>query len=98
MMHRLDQDFRGCEVERLRGRRTVIFKISDLPRLLSRKLEAAIGFEPMNEGFADLCLSHLATPPHNSYELGVLSWELLKDIRVGSDELEIYLRTPNSVL
>jgi hypothetical protein len=26
-------------------------------------LEAAIGFEPMNEGFADLCLSHLATPP-----------------------------------
>ena len=27
------------------------------------KLEAAIGFEPMNEGFADLCLSHLATPP-----------------------------------
>jgi hypothetical protein len=27
------------------------------------KMEAAIGFEPMNEGFADLCLSHLATPP-----------------------------------
>jgi hypothetical protein len=35
-------------------------------RIYSRKagkLEAAIGFEPMNEGFADLCLSHLATPP-----------------------------------
>jgi hypothetical protein len=29
----------------------------------AEKLEAAIGFEPMNEGFADLCLSHLATPP-----------------------------------
>ena len=28
-----------------------------------KKMEAAIGFEPMNEGFADLCLSHLATPP-----------------------------------
>ncbi len=34
-------------------------------------MEAAIGFEPMNEGFADLCLSHLATPPLVSYELGV---------------------------
>lgn len=36
-------------------------------------MEAAIGFEPMNEGFADLCLSHLATPPLyvTSYELGV---------------------------
>jgi hypothetical protein len=30
---------------------------------LAEKMEAAIGFEPMNEGFADLCLSHLATPP-----------------------------------
>jgi hypothetical protein len=30
---------------------------------IAEKLEAAIGFEPMNEGFADLCLSHLATPP-----------------------------------
>ncbi len=26
-------------------------------------LEAAIGFEPMNNGFADRCLSHLAMPP-----------------------------------
>jgi hypothetical protein len=37
------------------------------PRIAG-KLEAAIGFEPMNEGFADLCLSHLATPPWVSYE------------------------------
>ena len=26
-------------------------------------LEAAIGVEPMNNGFADHCLGHLATPP-----------------------------------
>ncbi len=27
------------------------------------KLEAAAGFEPAYNGFADHCLSHLATPP-----------------------------------
>ena len=27
-------------------------------------LEAASGFEPLNNGFADHCLSHLATPPN----------------------------------
>ncbi len=26
-------------------------------------LEAASGFEPLNHGFADQCLSRLATPP-----------------------------------
>jgi hypothetical protein len=31
--------------------------------IVDKEMEAAIGFEPMNEGFADLCLSHLATPP-----------------------------------
>jgi hypothetical protein len=41
------------------------FGISNLGLIVraQQKMEAAIGFEPMNEGFADLCLSHLATPP-----------------------------------
>ena len=39
-------------------------------------MEAAIGFEPMNEGFADLCLSHLATTPYMRYELEAVSLEL----------------------
>jgi hypothetical protein len=43
------------------------------------KMEAAIGFEPMNEGFADLCLSHLATPP------------VFRSFGVGSNELGVNL-------
>ena len=31
--------------------------------MLQRFLEAAIGFEPMHGGFADLSLNHLGTPP-----------------------------------
>ena len=35
------------------------------------KLEAAIGFEPMNNGFADRCLSLLAMPPFMERETGL---------------------------
>ena len=42
---------------------------------MAGKLEAAIGFEPMNEGFADLCLSHLATPPCKIKKLKVKSYD-----------------------
>ena len=31
---------------------------------LLKLLEAATGFEPVNNGFAVRCLSHLATPPY----------------------------------
>jgi hypothetical protein len=34
-------------------------------------LEAATGFEPVNNGFADRCLSHLAMPPKS---FGVLKY------------------------
>ena len=30
-------------------------------------MEAAIGFEPMNGGFADLSLNHLGTPPKDPF-------------------------------
>ena len=33
------------------------------PAALGNMLEAATGFEPVNNGFADRCLSHLAMPP-----------------------------------
>ena len=35
------------------------------------KVEAAIGFEPMNNGFADRCLSLLAMPPFMERETGL---------------------------
>jgi hypothetical protein len=36
-------------------------------------LEAATGFEPVNNGFADRCLSHLAMPPKTSRKYAVVS-------------------------
>ena len=36
---------------------------------LSVNLEAASGFEPLNEGVADPSLSHLGTPPSVSFSL-----------------------------
>ena len=38
--------------------------MEDLSTVPLNLLEAASGFEPLNNGFADHCLSHLATPPH----------------------------------
>jgi hypothetical protein len=35
-------------------------------RLFVFSVEAATGFEPVNNGFADRCLSHLAMPPSNT--------------------------------
>ena len=32
-------------------------------------MEAAIGFEPMNNGFADRCLSHMAMPPRETLKV-----------------------------
>ena len=37
--------------------------MSDKDKPFFSSLEAATGFEPVNNGFADRCLSHLAMPP-----------------------------------
>jgi hypothetical protein len=37
--------------------------LADKPTPFGSNVEAATGFEPVNNGFADRCLSHLATPP-----------------------------------
>jgi hypothetical protein len=34
-------------------------------------MEAAIGFEPMHGGFADLSLNHLGTPPPDANQAGL---------------------------
>jgi hypothetical protein len=48
-------------------------------------MEAAIGFEPMNNGFADRCLSHLAMPPEKpeKWNVGILEgWKKTEDSTV----------------
>ena len=43
-------------------------------------MEAASGFEPLNNGFADHCLSHLATPPYKQVvEPEIINRELFFD-------------------
>jgi hypothetical protein len=43
-------------------------------------MEAASGFEPLNNGFADHCLSHLATPPCKQFvERRIINRELFFD-------------------
>ena len=41
-----------------------------------KSLEAATGFEPVNNGFADRCLSHLAMPPEQNVRIkdGTTGW------------------------
>jgi hypothetical protein len=60
-------------------------------------MEAASGFEPLNEGFADLCLSHLATPPLVRSELRVESWEWKED-DMSRELRDVICLTPNSEL
>ena len=40
-----------------------LLKSGSRPEMISGKLEAASGFEPLHRGFADLSLNHLGTPP-----------------------------------
>ena len=44
-----------------------------------KKLEATSGFEPLNRGFADPCLNHLATSPRSDSgaEDGIRTRDLL---------------------
>ena len=37
--------------------------VREVRECIKNSVEAAGGLEPPNKGFADLCLSHLATPP-----------------------------------
>ena len=57
-------------------------RILSPPRLpfrhLGKLIKAASGFEPLNRGFADPRLNHLATPPHNTgAEDGIRTRDLL---------------------
>src|SRR5262249_6869730 len=56
---------RPCTSSRQEDFKSSASAVSPRPRDSHRKksMEAASGFEPLHRGFADLRLSHLATPP-----------------------------------
>ena len=54
-----------------------ILSVENKTIFMSVILEATTGFEPVNRGFADPCLNHLATSPHQTKVLRFLTSALL---------------------